>query len=272
LIGGAIARLVGRRTFAGPSLLSPDRVEAVARDLGTLGYAKLGRVLSPPEVASVRAGIQDKPCYDGYEPPLGRQLFPLEAAPPTCANANFRWQDIVQLPLLMRVANDPGILTAVQEFLGGTPTISDVSMWWSIVRGGPGKDSQLFHRDVDEFRFCKLFIYLTDVGPDGGPHVYVPGSASSWECLPIRRYTEEEVDAAFGPGQRVTFCEEAGSAFLVDTFGMHKGLAPTGQPRLIFVVQYSLLPVGLAKHEPVGWSWPAAAELDPYVNRLYLKA
>jgi hypothetical protein len=271
-ISGAIARVVGRRRFPGPSLLPPDVVEAAARGLGTSGYARLGRVLSAGDVASVRAAIEDKPCYDGYEPALGRQLFPLADAPPACANANFRWQDVVALPQLMRVANDPGILAAVQEFLGGAPTISDIAMWWSIVRDGTGKDSQLFHRDVDEFRFCKLFIYLTDVGPDGGPHVYVQGSASSWKCLPIQRYTDEQVEAAFGPGQTVTFCEPAGSAFLVNTYGVHKGLAPTGKPRLIFVVQYSLLPVGLEKHEPVRWHWPAAAGLDPYVNRLYLQA
>ena len=32
---------------------------------------------------------------------------------------------------------------------------------------------QLFHRDYESFNFVKLFVYLTDVGKENGPHEYI---------------------------------------------------------------------------------------------------
>ena len=35
---------------------------------------------------------------------------------------------------------------------------------------------QKFHRDYESFNFIKLFVYLTDVDKDFGPHQYIIGS------------------------------------------------------------------------------------------------
>jgi hypothetical protein len=76
-------------------------------------------------------------------------------------------------------SNDPGILRIVQEFLGCKSTISNINMWLSKAGHDQAKDAQLFHCDVDDIKFCKLFVYLTNVKSNDGPHTYVKGSSST---------------------------------------------------------------------------------------------
>lgn len=263
------ARKVGEKRFMGPSAVSADRLEPLSRQLVDEGYALLGSVLSPEAVEGVKRGLAGLECFDAYDRASTRS-FPLEQVPPGTNTASYRWQDVVRIPDLVRVANDPGILTLVQRFLGGVPTISDIKMWWSLVRPGADKENQLFHRDRDEFRFCKLFVYLTDVDLEGGPHVYIPKSAESAKCTRDQRYSDEEAVEAFGKGSPVTLCAPAGHAFLVNTYGIHKGLVPTRRERLIFVAQYSLRPIGLIRYEPIDAAVPGSG-LDAYVNRLFLR-
>lgn len=270
LVARAIALPIGQRQFAGSSALKPEQADGVARALTVDGYAPLGRLLSPRDIAAVHAALAGKPCHDAYA--AGPRVeFPLEQTPPSCTNAYYRWQDAIQIQPLMRAANDPVVLAAVQKFLGAAPTISEINLWWSVLRGGRGKDNQLFHRDVDDLKFCKLFIYLTDVDEESGPHVYVRGSSASRECLPIRRYPDELIRETFGGERAITICGEAGSAFLVNTYGLHKGLVPTRRERLAFVAQYSLLPIGLNDYQPVTWDASQAGDIDPYVNRLFIR-
>lgn len=264
-----VAGMIGRRKFEGASKVGMDRVPELSRRLKTEGYAELGKILDRDAIARIRARIEGNRCFDAYDRQGGTD-FELEQAPPTANTAYFHWQDIVRIPELVEAVNDPALLAAAQNFLGGTPTISDVKMWWSLV-GRDAKDNQLFHRDIDDFKFCKLFIYLTDVGPDDGPHVYVRGSSGGNRFHHALRFTDEEVEREFGRERLVTFCAEAGSAFLVNTYGIHKGLRPVKSRRLMFVGQYSLLPIGLIRYEPLPRPSDEYRKFDRYVNRLFLR-
>lgn len=270
LFAGFLARTLGRKPFEGTSRVSADRFVSLRQGLRTQGYVELGRVLDAGEVQAVKDALRGRMCYDAYEKESDEE-FALQDAPPSCHTAYYRWQDVVRIPMLMRVANDPLLLNVAQSFLGGAPTISDIKMWWSLVTRTSPKENQLFHRDIDDFRFCKLFLYLTDVGPQEGPHVYVQGSAGVGRCLADRRFNDEEVATAFGRENVKDLCGPAGSAFLVNTYGVHKGLMPTRNSRLIFVVQYSLLPIGLLKYAPVTLGQEEYSGFDPYVNRLFLR-
>jgi hypothetical protein len=261
------ARKIGRKEFGGSSRIPVADVERHSDHLASEGYAELGRILSDEDVQSIRKSIERRKCYDAYDRASDSE-FLLEDAPRDCRTAYYRWQDVISIPALLSAVNDPAILSIAQNYLGGAPTLSDVKMWWSLLRDGRGKENQQFHRDADDYRFCKLFIYLTDVDAGSGPHVYVPRSSSSEACLEDRRYEDEEVSKHLG-GKWVTLVGPKGTAFLVNTYGLHKGLAPKTRERLIFVAQYSLLPIGLIKYEPVGGPLNG---LDPYVNRLFLKA
>jgi len=116
--------------------------------------------------------------------------------------------------------------------------------------------------------FCKLFIYLTDVEMENGPHVYVEGSSVSSKLRKIRRYEDLEIFHAFGKDKVKYFIFPKGAAFLVNTYGFHKGLLPNKGNRLLFQVQYSLSPIGIENYEPIDIG---NHNYDPYINRLILK-
>ncbi len=241
-------------------------VEMDGNELNEKGYIDLGKYLSEKEVNHILEKIKAFQCYDPFRKELG--LFNIENTPDQVHVANYRRKDLATLPELVEIANNSEILKVVQDFLGATPTISNVNMWWSIPGKEQAEQAQLFHRDVDDFKFCKLFIYLTDVDMNTGPHVYVEGSSSSEKLRKIRRYTDEEISDVFGKDAIKYFTAPKGSAFLVDTYGFHKGFLPKDKKRLLFQVQYSLNPIGIESYEPVDIG---AHEYHPYVNRLILK-
>ena len=76
----------------------------------------------------------------------------------------------------MRIATDPRVLALASGYLGLPATVVEVSAWRSMPGADKAVGAQIFHRDRDDFRACKLFFYLSDVGTDDGPHIFVRSS------------------------------------------------------------------------------------------------
>ena len=100
------------------------------------------------------------------------------------------------------------------------------------------KNAQYFHWDNDFRKFFKLYIYLTDVDLDSGPHVYIPETHKN--KLPdfrlCRLYSDKKVYGDY-PRPKV-FTGKAGSLFFVDSYGLHKGETPKSKSRLMLNVHY----------------------------------
>ncbi len=233
------------------------------------GYVMLHNLLSPTQIADVFAFVQDKKCKDRWRPQNG--LFQISQAPASCHTADYERETVLNCPHLLEAANNPLVLEVVSGLLGCKPTISSMNFWWSLSGHDLPEEAENFHRDVDEWHFIKLFIYLTDVTEDSGPHVFVKGSQREPKLLPIRRYTDEEVEQTFGADRIMRFTGPAGTNFLENTFGFHKGQLPKKGNRLLFQSQYSLLPIHLYKYEPQRIDAARSRGFDPYINRLYLE-
>ncbi len=166
---------------------------------------------------------------------------------------------LVACPHMVDLATDPGVLAVVEGYLGTAPMILGLAGWWSFADNPGAKDAQLYHRDGDDYRFCKLFVQLTDVDEDGGPFTYIEGShrwnalralRDTWSggadefdnwYLGTLRKTDGQVERVFGKkGVRLT--GPAGSRFLVDTGGIHKGTPPVKTDRLMVQVLYGVTP------------------------------
>jgi hypothetical protein len=238
-----------------------------AAGLRTDGVVKLPRLLNDGQIDEILRWLEPHQCRAQYD--LKRGTFLASQVPPDVHLAEYDAESIIQAPYLLSVANDPRILSMVEEFLGAKPTISNLSLWWSFPRVREAYEAQLFHRDVDDLRFCKLFVYLTDVDMDSGPHVFVHGSPGAAACRQIRRYGDEEVKTAFGESAIEYLCGNRGASFVANTGGVHKGLPPLKTKRLLFQVQYSLFPIFASSYSPVPLP-PSASALDRYVNRLYV--
>lgn len=99
---------------------------------------------------------------------------------------------------------------------------------------------QRHRRDLDSLRGFKIFFHLTDVDEDGGPHVFVKASHRSRLLSTGRALTDAQVEAAFGTAGTVTMTGPAGSRFLGDTYGVHKGALPRRGRRLLLSGQYNV--------------------------------
>jgi len=107
--------------------------------------------------------------------------------------------------------------------------------------------SQRWHRDPEEPRLCKMFVYLNAVDESAGPFIYLPRTTRGREWghvlpqkLPGGSYPDEkavsellkkvEARVMSGPPGTVMFC---------DTTGLHRGGYATRKERIMFTAFYT---------------------------------
>lgn len=250
--------------------MRPPAVTDTARSATELLEAGIQPVdiVGPERASDMRLYFEGRKVRDHYGKTPG-EFLPDEAGPETHVGT-FDDEVVLRAPHALAIANDPSVLSAVSAALGARPIISSMTAWWSIPHAGAAREAELFHRDVDDWRFIKLFVYLTDVDHESGPHAYIPGSHTSDRLREIRRYSDDEVETAY-PGKCLIISGPAGKAFLENTQGLHRGIPPRSRMRLLFQVIYSL------SRSPYGPPRPVARRaefpslhLDPYVNQVYL--
>jgi len=218
-------------------------------------------------VEDMRRYFQTETCTDPFRPHLGRFLW--DAVPSLETNMGYFGADqIVKAPHVLDLFNDPRVLETAELYLGCKPMLDNIGCWWSYGDRPRAKGTQRYHRDFDSIRGFKLFLYLTDVDDGSGPHVFMKGSHTSPLLDTGKAQSDETVQATFGPGNEVRMTGPAGTWFLADTFGFHKGALPETGRRLILVAQYN---VNRTPHLPPA---PVMARpddrLDPFVNKLIL--
>ena len=256
-----LAAAVRLRQGAGSPGPAEPRVAHAVAALERDGLARLADLVPPAEVATILAYFRDRKVIG----PDGCAVV-LSELPPGTAMAAYPLATVVRCPGLMEAVNAPEILGVASRYLGCKPTISSLGVRWSFPPEGGGETTQCFHRDLDDWRSLKLFVYLTDVDAEGGPHVYAAGSHLTAAGLRAQLYAQPMVERRFGTENLWTMTGPRGTTFMADVHGIHRGVPPRHKPRLILQAQYSLLPIFAFEYEPV--AHPAAHGLDAYVNRL----
>ncbi len=107
--------------------------------------------------------------------------------------------------------------------------------------------SQNWHRDPEEKRYMKVFLYLNDVDQDTGPFTYVRKSAYGlkfgklfMQHPPMGSYPNSEELEAVIPPEYVKSCTgEAGTVIFCDPAGLHFGGRAKTKPRTMFTAGYS---------------------------------
>jgi hypothetical protein len=266
-----IASRVARRLPSVGEVPKKPEVAQVTNELATYGIAMLGKVLTPEQCDEVQRYFAKREVFDSYRP-NGAHFLPLsEARYADTHVAHHRSEDILRAPYLLALANDARITAIASEFLGCKPTIGYLAAWWSFNTPLGPQQAEFFHRDVDDWKFLKFFIYLTDVEDENGPHVYVRQSARSDLLARIGRFSDQQVTETFGSDSVMTIRGERGTAFLEDTFGIHKGQAVDRGVRLAFQVVYSLKPLPYSPKAPVlSRACVEVPLLDEWTNRVYL--
>ena len=98
---------------------------------------------------------------------------------------------------------------------------------------------------MDRIKWLKIFIYLTDVGQENGPHSFVRGTHRTG-AIPLDvlrrgyvRLSDEDVSALYSENDILSFTAPRGSIIVEDTRGFHKGVNVLGDSRLMLQLQFS---------------------------------
>ncbi len=183
---------------------------------------------------------------DGQSADVTRQAL-YEPSNLQAVRYDYRPSDLLDHSDVQDLLADPSILALVQDYLGSEPVADVLGMWWhTAFQDHPDSmAAQFFHFDMDRFKWLKVFIYLTDVGPNNGPHAFVRGSHRTG-AIPHHilergyvRLTDQEVAANYPAKDILTFTAPRGSIIIEDTRGLHKGVHVQEGARLILQLQFS---------------------------------
>jgi len=176
------------------------------------------------------------------------QIPSLSALKAGTISAHMAEQHILSNPMVCQIVNDPVIAGVVRCYLRTAIQLRHVSLWHSYpaVNSQPESElAQLFHFDLDEFRWLKLFIFLNDVDSENGPHVYIPGThkpmskASDLLRRGYSRINDADMEI-YHPRDtwREIHCE-AGTMIFADTRCWHKGKTIFNGIRTVLQPEYA---------------------------------
>lgn len=177
------------------------------------------------------------------------------------ARTFYREPILFACPKLLQLACDPLFYHVASQYLGVQPVLNFLTAWISYPHANEksvlSKSAQLFHSDMSNPSFLKVFIYLNDVDEKNGPHCLVPETHKE-KASPLwrdGRFSDAEI-AEYYPKARWDYeVGEAGSVFFVDTKAFHKGVPLIeGQRHL---AQFYYVDTLFGEHEPVSAEMPA---------------
>lgn len=145
-----------------------------------------------------------------------------------------------------RIAHDPRAIEAARRFLGAEPILFTSKIYWTTPRpdahgrmSGAAENGQ-FHYDLADVKAVTLFVYLSDVDEDSGPHVVIP--ATQRRVTPaqiLRRTISEEFVRRHYPGRARAITGRRGTSWFEDITCYHKQANGT-KVRLMLSIIYSL--------------------------------
>jgi hypothetical protein len=142
----------------------------------------------------------------------------------------------------------PRVLDIVNSYLGVHSRLIYVDVWNTLANPNRAglTGSQQWHRDPEDTRMIKTFLYFTDVNLENGAMHYVKQSRlgeKNGAYKPVRipggvRATDEEIANAF-PKEDIHVCSHpAGTIIFCDTTGFHMGGRAVGKNRLFSTAAY----------------------------------
>ena len=166
---------------------------------------------------------------------------------PNAIRYDYLVDDLLKSEDVQDLISDESLLAVAQSYLRATPLVDVLSMWWhtNFSDKPDSTAAQYFHFDMDRIKWLKVFIYLTDVGPQNGPHYYIEGTHKA-NSIPSKlldkgyvRLMDYEVSEIYNNNRIIEFVGKKGTVIIEDTRGLHKGGHVVGDPRLILQLQFS---------------------------------
>lgn len=224
--------------------LNRQEIKEITNDIRENGYHVFNVKLSNREVERLLTYARQEPLKP-LEVETGRYGDPIVLDENQIISPRYQFESdqLFSRPEICAIVFDKSILAIAQEYLGCKPILDLIAMWWSFPFEGKGSSAaaQLYHFDMDRIKFIKFFFYLTDVGPNNGPHCYIK---KSHRRLPKQlrsdgRKTDDIIHATYSSENIMELQGEKGQIIAVDTRGLHKGKILIDGHRLLFQVEFT---------------------------------
>ena len=147
----------------------------------------------------------------------------------------------------LRFAVCDDVLAIVNAYMNMWSRLSQYDLRQTIPVAGEPVQSQRWHRDPEEKRILKAFIYLSDVDEEAGPFTYVRKSTYGnhyGHLFPQRPPEgiyppEEAVRRAIAKSDIAPMTGRAGTVIFCDTSGLHFGGRAKTKERAMFTAGYN---------------------------------
>ena len=144
-----------------------------------------------------------------------------------------------------RTAFHPNVLAIVNRYVRMRTYLLAMDLWLTTPTPGEAIETQLWHRDNDDYMSPKLFVYFTDVTEEDGPFCYAPRTHTigdrrqAAEMDETFRTHDEQMRKIVPEDEWIICTGSAGTVIFADTCGYHKQLKPRGGERLLMVAEYT---------------------------------
>lgn len=249
LANGGRSRLARRHRFAFAEAgsiaaeLSRDGIfKADARRLlSAEGYehylAAKAQLISASRSPDVQCDLEKRQVSEAFKANKSKD-YVINLVPPKAAHA-------ADSPLV-RLALDPNLLEIASGYFGLWPRLAAIYAWLNFPSGAAPQASQLWHRDPEDLKLLKVFLYLNDVDEDTGPFCYIPRSQPFGEYAGAnpphkdrKRVLDEEMNPVLPPEKQMVCTGPADTMILADTVGFHRGGNPRAKNRLMLTFTYT---------------------------------
>ncbi len=218
-------------------------LERALADLRRDGFHVFEQRMPAEQIDALIRFARESECSLIPAPAVGPSHARFDPAAPKGPRYQLEEESAVANEDVQRFMADETLIHLAGQYLEAPPINDATAMWWSAPADTESRSAaaQLFHFDMDRLRFIKFFVYLADVGPHNGPHVVVLGSHKKRPAAfyKDRRFSDDEVHAAFPDGDIRELVGPAGTVLAVDTSALHKGQPLETGNRLLLQVEYA---------------------------------
>lgn len=188
--------------------------------------------------------------------------------------------DVLEAPGIFNILNDEKLLNIASVHLGCMPTLTAVGVWWLHAEFDNEEASEKhsfyaireneFHRDIDDWKFVRVLIYLDDVDTDTGPHLYIPQtqklSLPGFRALDFDEHTEYK-DLLY---KKIEIVGKKGTVVIIDPMGLHRAKVPKSRDRLMMQCTFGMYPHPFTPNSPLVTGTEVGANTN-YTNRFFVR-
>jgi hypothetical protein len=142
-----------------------------------------------------------------------------------------------------RFALQKEVLEVANAYFGMYACLRYYNVWHTLTTQGKARESQLWHRDREDFHILKVFVYLSDVDAGAGPFTYATGShnRSNVRREPeyvveggVKRTNDSQMEKVVPSAKWKTGAGSRGTIVFADTSGYHKGGLARDRERIMY--------------------------------------